>query len=165
MLLTVVLAYLHVVSAIGWLGGGLMFGFVIAPNLAKMAPASSRDFTLKAVPGVIRFLQIIAASTILFGFLLLYNMTNGDFGMLTSSRWGLDLSLGMTTALAAFVVSEAGASPAMQRVVELQRPTPADPNAVPPGVPAASNRARALAILTAVLLFVTLAFMVAAGFY
>ncbi len=71
MLITAILAWFHVISAIGWLGGGIMFVFVVGPALAKLSPPSSAEFLVNVAPRVARFFQISAASTILFGALLL----------------------------------------------------------------------------------------------
>lgn len=165
-LLTTVLAVLHVFSAIGWLGGGLLFGFVIGPRLAKLSRPASREFVLGVVPGILRFFQVIAGATILFGLLLLYNMTNGDFSQLSySSVWGRSLLLGMATGLVAFVLSEAVTVRAFQKVVALNGRMLPDGSEVPPELPPAVGRAQRLALANTVLLVVTLGFMVSAGFY
>jgi uncharacterized membrane protein len=70
-LITAVVAWLHIISAIGWLGGGIMFAFVVGPALAKLSPPSSGEFLVKVVPRVVLFFQISAGTTILFGVLLL----------------------------------------------------------------------------------------------
>ena len=91
MLTTWILAWLHVVSAICWLGGGIMFAFVVGPALSRLSPASSGEFLVKVVPRVVLFFQVLAGLTILFGVLLLYNM--GGFGLLSpSTSYGLDLT-------------------------------------------------------------------------
>jgi uncharacterized membrane protein len=165
-LLTTVLAVLHILTAMGWLGGALLFGFVISPSLAKLSRPASREFALGVAPGVLRFFQVIAGATILFGLLLLYNMTNGDFSQLSfSSVWGRSLLLGMTTALAAFVLTEAVTVPAFQRVVALNGRMRPDGSEVPPELPSAVHRAGRLALANVLLLMITLGLMVSAGFY
>lgn len=166
MLLTAILAFAHVLSAMAWLGGGILFGFFVAPKLGHLPPSSSRDFFLSVVPGIARFFQAAAGATIVFGLLLLYNMTHGDLGMLGfSTAWGFDITVGMVVALLAFVVSEALAAPALVKVVRLMRSM--GPNSGPPPaeLPKAIRLAGSTATLTLVLLLITLGLMVSAGFY
>lgn len=164
--MTAVLAVLHVFTAMGWLGGGLLFGFVISPRLAKLSRPAAREFVLGVAPGILRFFQVAAGATILFGLLLLYNMTNGDFSQLSfSSIWGRSLLIGMTTALVAFVLSEAVTVRAFQRVIALNGRMRPDGSEVPPELPPAVRRAGRLALANSLLLVLTLAFMVSAGFY
>lgn len=165
-LLTAVLAVLHVFAAVGWLGGGLLFGFVISPRLAKLSRPAAREFVLGVAPGIVRFFQVIAIAAILFGLLLLYNMTNGDFSQLSfSSVWGRSLLLGMASALVAFVLSEAVTVRAFQRVIALNGRMRPDGSEVPPELPPAVGQAGRLALANTLLLVITLGFMVSAGFY
>jgi hypothetical protein len=165
-LLTTVLAYGHIVSAIAWLGGGIMFGMVIAPRLGKLALSSSRDFVLTVLPGVLRFFQVIAGVTILFGLLLLYDMHVYDHMQLDfSTSWGFDLILGMSVALVAFLYSELVAIPVFHRIVTLNRKMGPDGSGVPPELPRTVRQAGMASLITLVLLLVTVSFMVAAGFY
>jgi uncharacterized membrane protein len=165
MLLTALLAWLHVISAIAWLGGGIMFGFVIAPTLSKFSPPASGEFLVKVGPRVARFFQVIAGTTILFGALLLYNL--GGFGLLTpSNTYGIELTIGVTFALIAFVVSEFFGVPPLLKAVRLIREMQSAGRHEPPAeLPKALRVAAATATLTVVLLILTSVFMVAAGFY
>ena len=167
MLLTAVLALLHILAAMLWLGGGAIFGLVIGPRLRRLALPSSGEFLAKVGPAIVSFFRATPAATILFGFLLLYNMTNGNLGQLSpSTSWGFDMTAGMSVALVAFVISEAGTVPATSKVVRmLQRMQTSGYETVPPELPKAIRLAFVSANLTFVLLLITLGFMVAAGFY
>ncbi|HYK93327.1 MAG TPA: hypothetical protein VEY07_04705 [Thermoplasmata archaeon] len=166
MWLTDLLATFHVLFAISWLGGGIMFGFIIAPRLGLMAPPAAREFFIRVVPTVLRFFIVVPTLTVIFGFLLLYNLIGGDWSMLSpSTSWGFDISLGMTFALAALVVGEAGASPALHRLVGLFESLGSPGGATPESIPPAINRARNFATLSIALLLITMVFMVGAGFY
>ena len=163
MLLTAILAFAHVVSAVSWLGGGILFSFIIGPRLAALKPPVARDFLVTMIPAVVRFFQIVAGLTILFGLLLLGNMLNGDFSQL-STTWGRTISAGMVVAFVAFVLSEAATSPAFMRVARAAAQiTPDSPP--PPTFPALIRRAGLLGLITTLLLILTLGFMVGAGFY
>ncbi|MCI4368390.1 MAG: hypothetical protein L3K09_02345 [Thermoplasmata archaeon] len=165
MLVTWILAWAHIVSAIGWLGGGIVFGFVVAPALSKLSPASSGEFLVKVVPGVVRFFQIFAGLTVLFGALLLFNM--GGLGLLNPSTfYGVDLSVGVAFALAAFVESEFLAVPIQLKAVRLVREMVASGKHEPPAeLPKTLKMATVTSVLTLILLLIASVCMVGAGFY
>jgi uncharacterized membrane protein len=165
MLSTWILAWGHVIAAIGWLGGGILFGFVIAPALEKLSPASRGEFMLKVVPGIARFFQAIAGLTVLFGALLLYNM--GGPGLLNPSTfYGLDLTVGVTFALLAFLESEFIAVPILLRAVRMVREMVASgAHEPPPEFLRTMRLVKLTAFLSLVLLLLTSICMVGAGFY
>ena len=164
---TAVLAWLHVFSAIGWLGGGIMFAFVIGPALETLSPASSGEFLVKVVPRVIRFFQIAAGATVLFGLLFLYNFSNGDFGILSfSTHFGTELTIGASAGLLAFLISEFVAVPPQMKAVKMIKDMLASGQHQPPAdFQKTLKRAKNTAILTVVLLIISSVFMVASGFY
>ncbi len=165
MLSTWVLAWLHVVSAICWLGGGIMFAFVVGPALSRLSPASSGEFLVKVVPRVVRFFQVFAALTILFGLLLLYNL-GGPSLLSPSTSYGVDLSIGAGFAIVAFVESEFVAVPIQLQAVRMIREMLAAGQHQPPaGFPKTLRLATITATLTVVLLIFASVFMVGAGFY
>lgn len=168
MLTTAILAWLHIGSAIAWLGGGIMFGVVVAPALSKLSPGSSGEFFVKVVPRVIRYFQIVAGSTVLFGVLLLYvGMSNGDFGHFApASVWGLSVIIGMAFGFIAFLVSEFVSVPPLKKAIriitEMQQSDQHQPN---PELPKTLKRAALSANTTVILLILALIFMVSAGYY
>ncbi len=168
MLTTAVLAWLHIISAISWLGGGILFGFVVGPALPKLSPASSAEFFVRVAPRIGRFFQIMAGSTVLFGALLAYvGVSNGDFpGLSPSTSWGLSIMIGLSLGIVAFVVGEFLAVPALGKVVRIFSGMQASGQREPPAeLGKAIGRARLTATATVGLLILTLVFMVAAGFY
>ncbi|MCI4347679.1 MAG: hypothetical protein L3J97_03560 [Thermoplasmata archaeon] len=164
-MVTWILGWLHVITAIGWLGGGILFGFVISPALARLSPSSSGEFLVRVAPGVGRFFAVVAALTILFGALLLYNI--GGFGLLSfSTTYGINLSIGVAFALAAFVVSEVVAIPLLFRAIRMVKDMQASGQHQPPAeFPRTMRLVNLTATLTVVLLILTSIFMVGAGFY
>jgi uncharacterized membrane protein len=168
LLVTAILAWLHIFSAISWLGGGLMFALVVGPGLAKLSPPSSGEFLVKVVPRVVRFFQITAGTTILFGVLFLYSYTKGDISdfLSFSTHFGLYLTIGLSLGLIAFLISEFVAVPiqlkAVRMIKEMQAAGQHQP---PPDLPKTLKLAANLATLTVVLLILTSIFMVASGFY
>ena len=164
-LLIAILAWFHVASAIGWLGGGLMFAFVIGPALSKLSPPSSGEFLVKVVPRVVRFFQIFAGTTVLFGVLLLYSL--GSLPLLDPSTfYGLDLTIGLSIGFLTFLISEFVSVPIQLRAIKMIREMQATGQHQPPGeFPKTLKRASNTATLTVVLLIFASVFMVAAGFY
>jgi hypothetical protein len=143
-----------------------LFGVVISPRIAKLSLPGRREFVLGVAPGILRFFQVAAGMTILFGLLLLYNMTNGDLSQLSfATAWGRSLVLGMATALVAFVLTEAVTVRALRKVIRLNQRMLPDGSEAPTDLPSAVHRAQQLTLVNAFLLLLTLAFMVSAGFY
>jgi len=162
-LLTTILAYAHVLSAVSWLGGGILFSFIIGPRLGDLKPPVARDFLVTIVPPVVRFFQAAAGLTVLFGLLLLWVMLGGDYSQF-SSTWGMSIIAGMGVAFVALVMSEAVTGPAFMRVARAAGEiTPDSPPS--PSFPALVRRAGLLGLITTLLLLLTLVFMVSAGFY
>ena len=165
MWLTWVLAWLHVVSAITWLGGGILFSFVVGPSLVGMSPAASGEFLVRVVPKVVRYFQAAAGMTVVFGLLLFYDM-GGPSLLGGSTTYGQLLSVGIVCAVAAFVEAEFFAVPAMLRAVRLARESAASGRSEQPaGFPKAIRMAALGGILAVALLILTSVFMVGAGFY
>jgi uncharacterized membrane protein len=160
-----ILAWFHVVSAIGWLGGGIMFAFVLAPALAKLSPPSSGEFLVKVVPRVVRFFQIFAGTTVLFGVLLLYSL--GSLPLLDPSTfYGADLTIGLSIGFLAFLLSEFVSVPIQVKAINMIREMQASGQHQPPAeFPKTLKRASQTATLTVLLLILASIFMVGAGFY
>jgi len=167
MLVTAVFAWLHIFSAIGWLGGGIMFAFVVGPGLRKLSPQSSGEFLVKVVPRVVRFFQIMAGTTILFGVLFLYSFSNGNFGILSfSTSFGMYLTIGLSIGFIAFLISEFVSVPIQLKAVKMIKDMQASgQHQPPPDFPKTLKRAADTATLSVVLLILTSIFMVASGFY
>ncbi len=166
-LVIAIIAWLHVASAISWLGGGIMFAFVIGPALAKLSPPSSGEFLVKVVPRVVRFFQIMAGSTVLFGVLLIYSLGGNSFDLLSPSHfYGVDLTIGLSIGFITFLISEAVAVPIQLKAIRMIRGMQAAGQHQPPAeFPKTLKRASDTATLTVYLLILTLVFMIAAGFY
>ena len=165
-LVTTILAFAHILSAMAWLGGGFMFGFIIAPRLTKLSLASSREFFVSIVPQVLRFFQVVAGLTILFGVLLLYSIISSSGGwMAQPASWRLDIEGGIAVAVVAFLYSEFVAVPVFKDVVALNLKMSADGSNVPAELPRAGRKAGVASLVTLILLLIALGFMATAGFY
>lgn len=142
-----------------------MFAFVVGPALAKLSPPSSGEFLVKVVPRVVRFFQIFAGTTILFGVLLLFSF--GRVPVLDfSTSYGVELTIGLSLGLAAFLISEFVAVPIQLKAINMIKQMQASgQHQPPPEFPKTLKRASNTATLTVVLLILASVFMVAAGFY
>ncbi|MGD1055531.1 MAG: hypothetical protein ABR867_05575 [Nitrososphaerales archaeon] len=120
---------------------------------------------MKVVPRVVRFFQIFAGTTILFGVLLLYNL--GSLPLLNPSTfYGADLTIGLSIGFVAFLISEFVAVPIQVKAINMIREMQASGQHEPPAeFPKTLKRASNLATLTVLLLILASVFMVAAGFY
>jgi uncharacterized membrane protein len=166
-LIIAIIAWLHVGSAISWLGGGIMFAFIIGPALAKLSPTSSGEFLVKVVPRVVLFFQVMAASTVLFGVLLIYSLGGNSFSLLSPSTfYGVDLIIGLSIGFITFLISEGVAVPIQLKAIRMIKNMQASGQHQPPAeFPKTLKRAADTATLTVYLLIITLVFMIAAGFY
>jgi uncharacterized membrane protein len=161
-----ILAWLHIISAMGWLGGGIMFAFVVGPELKNLSPASSGEFLVKVIPGVIRFFQTASRTTILFGILLLYKFSNGDFGILSfGTSFGAVLTVGVSLGFIAFLISEFVAVPAQMKAVRMIKEMLASGQHQPPAdFPKTLKVGTDLSTLVVFLVILASVFMVASGF-
>ncbi|MCL4355547.1 MAG: hypothetical protein JRM79_05010 [Nitrososphaerota archaeon] len=118
-LIVTALAFLHVFSAIGYLGSALTFGLVIGPRLPKLSPTTSNEFFAKVGPAFVRFTEIFSWMTIIFGLVFLYAITGGNLSLVfPSSSWGLSMSAGMVSALAAFLIGIVWVTRSAKRLVK-----------------------------------------------
>jgi uncharacterized membrane protein len=158
-----ILALGHVLSAMGWLGGGLLTTFVLGPNLRKLQPAASMEFNAKVLPRIIRFVQVMIGTTLLFGILLLYFYFGNGLSAFMGTPQGMELSLGIVLALATAVVAWTVTFPSFNNVIKiangvLQGGQPS------PELAKYGRRARMGSLVGVTLLLITLATMVFSGF-
>lgn len=158
-LLIDILAYGHVLSAVAWLGGGILTAFVLGPSVRMLSPAAGLEFNAKVLPKIVRFVQAAIGSTLLFGVLLFYVV--GDELTPTQSY---EIYAGVALALATAVVVFAVTLPSFRKVITmantaLQGGQPPSPEMMKYG-----KRARQGSLVGAGLLLIVLALMIASGF-
>lgn len=166
-LLVAILAYGHILSAIGWLGGGLLTAFVLGPGLQKVSAPSRLEFMAKVMPKIIRYILGMIAGTLIFGLLLLYFLINGDFSALSpATPFGVAISAGMTVAVITAIVAVTVTVPSFRRVIAIaDQILKSGQQPPPPELMKYSKRARMGSIAGVVLLLLVLVLMVSAGFY
>jgi uncharacterized membrane protein len=164
-----VLAFLHVVSAIGWLGGGVLVTFVIGPNLMQLSPTSRLEFNAKVLPKIIRAIQAFIGMTFLFGLLLLYSFADGQYGgfsvLSDGSEQGMVLSIGIFLALLAALVVWTVTIPSFRKIISMSGTALAEQKPPPPEMMMYGKRARTGSISAVLLLVIVVAMMVTSGFY
>jgi uncharacterized membrane protein len=153
-----IVAYGHVLAAMGWLGGGILTGFVIGPNLRSLSPGSGLEFNAKVLPKINRFMQATIGSTLLFGVLLF--LVAGPF---TTDQFN-ELSFGIAVAVVIAVIAFAYVLPAFSRVAKIASEAVTSGQPPSPDIMKYAKRARQGAMLGVLLLLVVLATMVASGF-
>lgn len=163
-LLITVLGFGHVLSAVMWLGGGLLTGFVIGPSLRNMSPPASLEFNAKVLPKIVGFVRMAVVSTYVFGVLLLYFLYDGDMSWLTNSAQGYVISTGVLFALVAGVLGFAYVIPSFNKVSKLSAEALASGKPPAPEMMNFGKRARTGSVATLLLLLVVLAMMVTSGF-
>jgi uncharacterized membrane protein len=154
-----VLFFGHILSAMGWLGGGILTTFVVGPGLRSLSPSSNLEFTAKVMPKILRFVQMMIGSTLLFGVLLyLYLGINPSFGGANTLYAGIGLALVTTAVVFALTV------PSFRKVIKMaqERLDSGAQGPPPPEMMKYGMRARQGSLIGVVLLLVVLAAMIGA---
>lgn len=156
-LIITILTYLHVISAMGWLGGAVLFLSVIAPGLRALSPGASLEFLVKVGPKSTRFFIGAATSTIIFGLALFFAL-QGDFP-------GYGIYAGVTLGLLAYLTAMLGAVPAFSKADRLAKDMLSNPPSGPPPAEftGALRRGGISLTIIVVLLLLAVIFMVASG--
>jgi len=162
--LLVILGYGHVLSAIMWLGGGLLTAFVIGPSLRSISPPASLEFNAKVLPKIVGFVRMAVISTYVFGILLLYFFQDGDMSWLMNSTQGYIISTGVLLALVAGILGLAYVIPSFNKVSKLSSEALQSGKPPSPDMMKYGKRARMGSMTAVVLLLVVLAMMVISGF-
>ncbi len=150
-----IFAYFHIISAMAWLGGAILFVSTVGPVSRRLSRGAQLEFLATFIPRGTRYFVGAATSAIVFGIALF--LTIPDFSPY--------LYIGMATALITYllILSELPDFAKIGRIAaELAKAVP------PPELPAEFRKAQKRTIVTTaatvVLLAVTLGFMVYSGF-
>jgi hypothetical protein len=152
-----VLAYLHIISAMAWFGGAVVFLSVIAPGLRSLSPMAGMEFLSKVGPKATRFFIGTSTATIVFGLGLL-----ASFPDILGTGLYIGIALGLIAYLDAMLVAVPSLRKADHLAKEILVSGKAGPP--PPEFVKALGRGR-LGVATVVgLLVITLMLMVTSGF-
>ena len=105
-LLVLLVRYVHIVSAILWIGALGFSVMVLGRVMPQVGMPARKEVLRKLIPVVVRFIPAVAISTIVFGVALYLLLGSFDPNVLWGSEWGRILlgALVLTLALFAFGV-------------------------------------------------------------
>ena len=139
--------------------------FVLGPNLRKLSPAAALEFNAKVLPNLGRFVEAAIGLTIIFGLLLVYQVASAAGGSsYFATSQGQDISFGMALALITAILAWAVVLPSFKKVSKAAEAAIANQQPPAPEMMRYAKRASQGALVGVVLLLITLAAMVAAGF-
>ncbi|MCI4340006.1 MAG: hypothetical protein L3K06_03520 [Thermoplasmata archaeon] len=160
-----VLLYGHIVSAIGLLGGALLFTFAIGPVLPRLSPATRGEIIVKLLPRIAQVLSGFGVLLTLFGIALAYEITGGDFSQFSSSNpWGARISVGIFLGLIAVILALGVIQPTVSEMGRIQAAVPADAQGPPPArFMALMGRLKVTSLTAQIIMLATIVFMVASA--
>ena len=158
------LNWLHVISAIGWLGAAMIFGMILSPALPSMNPSARSEFMVKVVPKYMRYISMVIVSTLVFGGALALYMAYDGTGFSFSGQWGLSIMSGAGLALLVAIIGLGVIIPALRKVVRLTKEMQANPTAPPsPEIGKLMGRVKVWSLVGMIMLFLVVVFMVSAA--
>ena len=161
-LVSAILAWLHILSAIGWMGSAMFLAMVLGPSTRELPPPSRRDLVLRLFPRFIRYVTIFATLTLVFGVLLGMGLvSDGSDVFSPSTNWGLRIIIGASLALVAYALALAVGLRSARGILRLLEKTPQEVQAFE--MAKLTRRLRLTAATVTLLLSVSLVFMVAAS--
>jgi uncharacterized membrane protein len=157
-----VLTFLHIVSAMGWLGGVTFFISAVSPGVRTFTPPASLEFLTKVGPKQIRFFAGAATATIIFGLGLLFATFGTDY-----ASWPGYIEVGFSLGLLAYLIAILVTIPTFRKVERIARQMIGNPQAGPPPPEFGKylKRANMAAMSVAFILLLALAFMVGSAVF
>jgi len=154
-----VLTFLHIITAMGWLGGVAFFLSAIGPGVRAFTPPAMLEFLTKVGPKQIRFFAGTATGTIIFGVALLFAAFGTDY-----SSWPNYIEAGLGFGLLAYLIAIIVTIPAVRKASRIALQMSSEPPAPPPPeLPMLIRRANMATIAVALLLILALVFMVSSA--
>ncbi len=156
------LTFLHIVSAMGWLGGVLFFLSAVGPGVRTFTPPASLEFLTKVGPKQLRYFAGVATSTIVFGLALLLATFGTDY-----AGWPRNIEVGFGLGLVAYLIAVLVTIPTFRKVDKIAHQMMGNPQAgpPPPEFPKLLKRANMAAMAVALILLLTLIFMVSSAVF
>ncbi len=163
--INVVLAFLHIVSAIGWMAATVSLMMVVGPVMGTLSPGNRSELALKLIPRIGPFVGIFSTLTIIFGIALVWTLTNGNLGALAPRTiWGIAMSIGMVLTLGTVVLGTAGAARTSNKILKIIKQEQSSQEPVAQAeIPTLQNRLRISLALVVALQLATVALMVIAA--
>src|SRR5437867_4750738 len=102
-ILELVVRYVHIVSAILWIGGLGFSVMVLRSAISRVGMPARKDTMLQLIPLSNRFIPRVGISTIIFGTILYLRMGNFDPQILGGTTWGRLMLASLTLAVGLLV--------------------------------------------------------------
>ncbi len=150
------MAYFHIISAISWFGGAILFLSVISPGMRTVSPQANLEFLAKVGKRATRFFGVVSTLTIVFGVTLLLVSGVDDY----------PIYIGAILGFIAWLDAVLFTIPALNKADSLAEHALTNPQAGPPPPELMANvkKGGLGIILVVVLLTLALVFMVVSGF-
>jgi len=156
-----VLTFLHIVTAMGWLGGVIFFLSAVGPGVRAFTPPALLEFLTKVGPKQIRFFAGVATGTIVFGLALLFAAFGTDY-----SSWPNYIETGFGFGLIAYLIAVLVTIPTIGKLSGIARQLMSGPpGPPPPGLLKLLKRANMATMAVALLLLLALIFMVSSAVF
>ena len=164
-LITGIINWFHVISVIGWTGAVLTFIISINPSLKKFSAQANGEFVVKAMPRLVRSIQVFSVFTLVFGPLLAFTMNDGPpnaFDLV--SPWSQFVTAGATVGVIMLLMVFFFLTPTAKRLVRAVSDMQKDPQHPPLAELKGLQRRMAIGTpLSLVLLLLAEVFMVGAA--
>jgi len=155
-----VLAILHIISAVGWLGAAIFFLSVIGPTVRTLTPPTSLEFLVRVGTRQLRFFAASATATVIFGLGLLFSYFGTDY-----TAYPTTLVVGFTLALIVYIETMVFTFPHFRKALKAGAQMLSNPQPGPPPSEFTSNLRKGImgaTISTIVILFVAVLMVVTA---
>lgn len=161
----VILALLHILSTIGWMGTAMFVVMVMTPTLLRLSLPTRIELILTLFPRLIRYVTVFATLTIVFGALLAFATVGGSINSFAlSNPWGFRIIVGAVLTLLAYFMAVGIAVPTLRKIMHLVEWMKQNPKDKPPAEMASlQNRLKISTMIVLALLTIILVFMVAAA--
>lgn len=161
----IVVQWLHVLSAVLWIGGGSYTLFVQLPALMSLAPAARGPVMAQLAPRQMTYLLRVAEITLATGLLRVVVSGRGqELSAPFSNRWAASMTIGVLGAVAIYALIRAIVKPATERLLGIGRRVESGEPAAAAEAPALVARIRSVARVQIGVGFAVILLMVLARF-
>ena len=164
-LINAALAWMHIVSAIGWMGSTIFFAMILAPVMRSLSPQARAEFSIKMTPKFANFVRLFAILTVIFGLSLVLSLTKCNLEALAlTTIWGIGMSGGITLTIIGLALGFGISIPTSKKMVKLTQEMQSNPQSTAMAqIPKLQKRMAITTITILALQFCIVVFMVMAA--
>jgi len=161
----VIMAWLHIFTALGWLGAVMFFVMVLRPTMAKLSPPARGELVGKLMPRYARYVISFGVLTLIFGAILALQEVDGNLSAFSpATAWGLRMTWGMSFAVLALLTGLIVTLPTALKMGRLMSGLQTSPQGqTPPEILRLEKRISGSGFAVMTLLILALILMVAAA--